>query len=148
MPPQSFGRVQTLLNSIGPLVLVVPQADATSYEMSIALRIAHDLNAYLRLDTTIVTDIDAEVLNQGNIVVIGNGVSGKTSSKGLPILRFLGLKFQSKGRTYLLLTVQERVRQRIVLFPAHRQTFRRRRHLYSRTSNPCRRKGSLSSSHR
>lgn len=69
--------MQSLLASIGPLVLVVPHDDPRSHEMSVALRIAHDLNTYHKFDASIVTNIDIDVLNLGNIVVIGNGAASR-----------------------------------------------------------------------
>ncbi|KAJ7582507.1 hypothetical protein C8J56DRAFT_954942 [Mycena floridula] len=76
---QSSGRIQTILSSPGPLLLVVPD-DNHQREMSVALRIAHDLNTYHKLDTNIITSsealtVDDKILNQGNIVVVGNEAS-------------------------------------------------------------------------
>ncbi|KAG7452898.1 uncharacterized protein BT62DRAFT_989922 [Guyanagaster necrorhizus] len=76
---QLSGRMQTVLSSNGPLVLVIPDdTDTYRQEFSVAQRIAHDLGLYHRLDTEIIRSSeasDAEFLSQGNIVAIGNEAS-------------------------------------------------------------------------
>lgn len=68
--------MQNILQSSGPILLVIPD-EAHSQEMSVALRIAHDLNTYHKLDANIITSSEAaaENLNQGNIIAIGNEAS-------------------------------------------------------------------------
>lgn len=66
--------MQTILSSTGPISLVVPD-DLDGQELSVALRIAHDLHTYHRLDSQIVRSseaFDPDILDGGNIVVIGN----------------------------------------------------------------------------
>lgn len=77
---QLSGRMQAVLTSAAPIILVIPD-DAQSQELSVALRIAHELNTYHRLDAEIMQsaealqDLEASALNEGNIVVIGNSSS-------------------------------------------------------------------------
>ena len=72
---QPPSRLQQILSSRNHIVFIVP--DVQSRELSVALRIAHDLNVYHRLDAEIV--LESEVLpslglgswSEGNIVFIG-----------------------------------------------------------------------------
>jgi len=67
--------MQTVLATAAPLLLVVPD-DIPAHEFSIALRIAHDLNVYHKLDGEIIRSSEAmwrgkeNRLSTGNIVVI------------------------------------------------------------------------------
>jgi hypothetical protein len=67
--------MQTVLATAAPLLLIVPD-DIPAHELSIALRIAHDLNVYHKLDGEIIRSSEAmrrvkeNRLNIGNIVVI------------------------------------------------------------------------------
>jgi len=82
-PIQRFGRSQAILSTQGPIVLVVPfeaESPKLSTELSIALRIAHDLDTFHKLDALIMSANDAmDVLRghdvwtymRGNVVVIG-----------------------------------------------------------------------------
>ncbi|KAF8894431.1 hypothetical protein BD779DRAFT_1501027 [Infundibulicybe gibba] len=76
-PPQPSSRIQAMLTSDGPIVFVVPDSD-TSHELSVALRISHDLSLYHRLDSHIMrnsealTQLSTGSLPSGNIVVLGN----------------------------------------------------------------------------
>lgn len=78
---QLSGRMHTLLATAAPLVLVVPD-DTTLQTLSVALRLAHDLNVYHKLDSEIIQSSEAmqrakanclSVL--GNMVVIGDSRS-------------------------------------------------------------------------
>jgi hypothetical protein len=85
---QSSGRMQNILTSSGSLVIVVP-FNYHHREMSAALRLAHDLNLYHRLDSSIILSSEAvtapeETLNQGNVVVIGNDASLALRQRGGP----------------------------------------------------------------
>jgi hypothetical protein len=77
--------MQRILNSAGPLIVVIPDS-GPSHELSIALRLVHDLNTYHRLDAEIVTSSDTiqlmhrNALSQGNIVVVGGAQSPFTKS--------------------------------------------------------------------
>ncbi|KAJ7093157.1 hypothetical protein C8R44DRAFT_399607 [Mycena epipterygia] len=74
---QASGRIQSFLSTTAPLRLVVLD-DASSRDMSLALRIAHDLNAYHRLDAEIVSGYAAlqdSALDTGNILIIGDTAS-------------------------------------------------------------------------
>lgn len=72
--PRPPGRAQLILTSNAPLTIVVP-LDA-AHELSIALRIAHVLGVYHKLDTSIVTFSEYALTNSGtppgNVVLIGN----------------------------------------------------------------------------
>jgi len=74
--PSVFGRAQSILMSPGPLTIIVPEKTSTR-ELSIALRIAHDLGVYHRLDAAIVqgseirSSWESGVLQPGNLIVIG-----------------------------------------------------------------------------
>jgi hypothetical protein len=69
--------MHTVLATAAPLVLVVPD-DATSQMLSVALRLAHDLNVYHKLDSEIIQSSEAmqraktNCLSVGNMVVIGD----------------------------------------------------------------------------
>jgi len=74
---QSSGRMQTILSSKTPLALVIPD-ESHSQELSIALRIAHDLHLYHRLDCAIIQSSEvftSDTLDGGNVVVVGNGAA-------------------------------------------------------------------------
>lgn len=68
--------MQAILNTAAPLVLVVPD-NIPNAKLNVALRIAHDLNMFHKLDSEIATssDIMQRVgdgsLGQGNIIIIG-----------------------------------------------------------------------------
>jgi hypothetical protein len=73
---QPTGRFQLILSSTAPLLLVVA-GFALSRDLSIALRIAHDLHDYHRIDTEIISSAEAfdrvadGKLGDGNIIIIG-----------------------------------------------------------------------------
>ncbi|KAK1229074.1 hypothetical protein PQX77_007890 [Marasmius sp. AFHP31] len=69
---QRSGRVQTILSSDhAPLVFVIPDED-NERELSLSLRIAHDLQIYHRLDAEILLDTEiSDKVGLGNLVVIG-----------------------------------------------------------------------------
>lgn len=73
---QPPSRLQQILASCGPIVFIVTDV-AQSRELSVALRIIHDLNVYHRLDAEIVLESEALPLlgagswPDGNIVFIG-----------------------------------------------------------------------------
>ncbi|KAK0197474.1 hypothetical protein F5146DRAFT_48465 [Armillaria mellea] len=86
---QLSGRMQAILSSNGPIVLVIPDDTGTyPQELSVARRIAHDLGLYHRLDTEIIRSseaFDPDFLSQGNIVAIGNEASASfMQNKRLP----------------------------------------------------------------
>jgi hypothetical protein len=74
---QLSGRMQTVLATAGPLLLVVPNVIPLQ-NLSIALRVAHDLNKFHKLDSEIIRSSEAmrrgeeDRLRAGNIVVIGD----------------------------------------------------------------------------
>jgi hypothetical protein len=75
---QPPSRLQQILSSCGPIVFIVPDvADSPGRELSVALRIAHDMNVHHRLDAEIVLESEALPLlaagpwSNGNIVYIG-----------------------------------------------------------------------------
>ena len=75
------GRILNVLNSTGPFTIVVPSR-SPSAELSAALRIAHNLNVYHKLDAEVITEGEAAVrlrdgsLASGNLVVLGSGDLG------------------------------------------------------------------------
>ncbi|KAL0578240.1 hypothetical protein V5O48_003735 [Marasmius crinis-equi] len=70
---QRSGRVQTILSADhAPLVFVVPDKN-NERELSVALRAAHDLQIYHRLDAEILRDTEvSSSIGLGNLVVVGN----------------------------------------------------------------------------
>ncbi|KAJ7090213.1 hypothetical protein B0H15DRAFT_779111 [Mycena belliarum] len=75
--PQVSARIQSFLSTTAPFRLI-PLDNSNSRDLSLALRIAHDLNAYHRLDAEIVPDYGgARDLQDcvGNILIIGDAGS-------------------------------------------------------------------------
>lgn len=74
---QLSGRMETVLSTAAPLQLVVPDGMPIQ-KLSIALRFAHDLNKYHKLDSEIIQSSEAMQraqrghLSSGNIIVIGD----------------------------------------------------------------------------
>ncbi|KAJ7168119.1 hypothetical protein C8R43DRAFT_1060269 [Mycena crocata] len=72
---QTSARVQSFLSTTAPFRLVVLDK-TSSRDMSLALRIAHDLNAYHRLDAEIISGYEGLrnplKHNTGNILIIGD----------------------------------------------------------------------------
>ena len=97
LAPQQSGRLATILQSAGPLTIVVPALHASSRALSVAHRIAHDLDVYHKLDAEIVADgaalqrLGAGELGPGNVVVVGMGGSGDAASEGRFARQVLGL---------------------------------------------------------
>ena len=60
---QPSGRLSLILSSKGPLLFVIPDEDALS--LSYALRLAHDLDTFHKLDVEILTDTEAGSLLEG-----------------------------------------------------------------------------------
>lgn len=78
---QPSGRLSLVLSSKGPLLFVIPDEDDPS--LSHALRLAHDLDTFHKLDAEILTDTEANSLLEGRSlgpsnIVIFDGVK-KTS---------------------------------------------------------------------
>ncbi|KAF7338633.1 Transmembrane protein [Mycena venus] len=79
---QASARIQSFLSTAAPFYLVVLD-NSSSRDVSLALRIAHDLHAYHRLDAEIVLGYesfrerlaDSSNTAPGNILVIGNAAS-------------------------------------------------------------------------
>ncbi|KAJ1303698.1 hypothetical protein OPQ81_008123 [Rhizoctonia solani] len=70
--PYSSGPLSRILTTARPITLVIPVEHAEYYE-AIALRIAHNLYTYLKLDCIILRDFEVEgsVLEGRSVVVIG-----------------------------------------------------------------------------
>ncbi|KAH8829622.1 hypothetical protein DL96DRAFT_1792502 [Flagelloscypha sp. PMI_526] len=68
--PLPSSRIQSILNSNGPLRLIIDEKNPQSLDA--ALRIAHDLDVYHELDAEIVSSSDAVRAGVGNIVFIGD----------------------------------------------------------------------------
>jgi len=69
--------MQRILASTGFLTLVIPDRK-NHHALSVALRIAHDLNTYHKLDAEIIESsetTDTSKLLHGDVVVIGNKAS-------------------------------------------------------------------------
>ena len=63
---QPSGRLSLILSSKGPLLFVIPEEDDLS--LSCALRLAHDLDTFHKLDVEILTDIEASrLLEDGSL---------------------------------------------------------------------------------
>ncbi|KAF5373151.1 hypothetical protein D9758_001792 [Tetrapyrgos nigripes] len=80
---QLSGRMQTILASKGPIALVIPDV-SHDQELSVALRIAHDLHTYHRIDSAIIQSSEVfttDVVNEGNVVVIGNGAAAQLKNE-------------------------------------------------------------------
>jgi hypothetical protein len=79
-PTQASARIQSFLSTAAPFHLVVLD-NSSSRDISVALRIAHDLNAYHRLDAEIILGhesfrerlVDSTTI--GNILIIGDAAS-------------------------------------------------------------------------
>jgi hypothetical protein len=73
--PQHSGRIQSILTTNGTIQIAIPSNE--EHALSIALRIAHDLDTYHKLDAEIMTHADAQirqdsgVLGSGNLILIG-----------------------------------------------------------------------------
>ena len=73
-------RIQTILTSISPITLLVGN-EVIAENLSVALRIAHDLHLYHKLDSEIITESVALHRSQhgtwpaGNVVFIGTASS-------------------------------------------------------------------------
>ncbi|KAL6309159.1 hypothetical protein BKA93DRAFT_821973 [Sparassis latifolia] len=80
---QAHGRMARVLSSAAPLTIIIPN-EPSCRTLSSALRIAHILDVYHKLDAEIIVDAEAmrrlgdNSLGQGNIVVIG-GANGEFS---------------------------------------------------------------------
>ncbi|KAI0713279.1 hypothetical protein C8Q76DRAFT_621267 [Earliella scabrosa] len=79
-PPS--GRIANFLTTRAPIVIVVPSRSGSRL-LSAALRVAHALNVYHKLDADIVDDAEAAqqlragTLGAGNLLVLGIGVLGE-----------------------------------------------------------------------
>ena len=78
---QPSGRLSLILSSKGPLLFVIPDGDGLS--LAYALRLAHDLDTFHKLDVEILTDTEASgLLEDGSLgpsnIIIFDGVK-KTS---------------------------------------------------------------------
>ncbi|TFY66824.1 hypothetical protein EVG20_g4262 [Dentipellis fragilis] len=123
--PQKSGRLATILTTPGPLQIIVPNITSQSRELSIAQRLAYNLNLFHKLDTEIISDAEAlqrlqdHNMGLGNIIVISPAagrfarhclkpVPAKTSfdisdTPDGPVLRFRGqvLNEHSQGTLFL-----------------------------------------------
>jgi hypothetical protein len=72
---QRSGRLQSVLATDAPLILIVPDDD--EHMLSAALRVAHDLNVYHKLDAEILASsvarakMDSHSLGLGSIILFG-----------------------------------------------------------------------------
>jgi len=106
---QASGRLQAVLSSAAPLLVIIPNY-RPSREFSVALRIAHDLNTYHKLDVDILQSSEAlqnarnGCLGHGNIVVIGDMQSPFTqwilAQKKTPF-ELEGTSLKLKGRSLI-----------------------------------------------
>ena len=78
-PRLSHGRIQNILDSTAPLKAIIPDPEKYPRALSVALRIAHELDIYHKLDVEIIVDKgNNNLLNSydliadgGNVIVIG-----------------------------------------------------------------------------
>ncbi|KAI0362755.1 hypothetical protein OH77DRAFT_1389445 [Trametes cingulata] len=98
------GRMATVLTSAGPLVIVIPTRQP-SLELSAALRLAHNLNVYHKLDAEILDDQEASqrLLEAssfpGNVVVIGLGAFARSVLReGKTVLGVRDQTLELRGR--------------------------------------------------
>lgn len=69
--------MQLILGSLAPLILVIPDENRMQ-ELSAALRIAHDLHKFHRIDSEIVLSSEAlervqgSTMGEGNLVIVGD----------------------------------------------------------------------------
>ncbi|KAJ6547143.1 hypothetical protein B0H19DRAFT_255176 [Mycena capillaripes] len=104
-PAQASARIQSFLSSAAPFHLLVLN-NSSSRDLSLALRIAHDLNAYHRLDAEIILGHESFQERLGNSTVTGNIlVIGNTASPSLAsMLKRPQTPFKLKNN---LLTLQD-----------------------------------------
>ncbi|OSD02781.1 hypothetical protein PYCCODRAFT_1495213 [Trametes coccinea BRFM310] len=75
-PSPLTGRLANVLNSARPITIVIPTKNP-SRELSVALRLAHNLNVYLKVDADIIDDEEAKrnmgnsSFGSGNMIVLG-----------------------------------------------------------------------------
>ncbi|KAI0670663.1 hypothetical protein C8Q78DRAFT_1070204 [Trametes maxima] len=98
------GRIANILNSGGPLTIVVPTHEPSS-ELSAALRLAHNLNVYHKLDAEIINDEEAlgklgeASFSLVNVVVIGLGKFARSVLlQGKTVFRVQGDTLELRGR--------------------------------------------------
>jgi len=104
-PAQASARVQSFLSTAAPFRLVVLD-NSSSRDVSLALRIAHDLNAYHRLDAEIILGyetfterlVDSTRAATGNILIIGNTTSPSLAS----LLQNTQTPFRSESNALVL----------------------------------------------
>lgn len=106
------GRLQSILTTDGPITIVVP-TNYPARELGVALRVAHDLSNYHKLDANIITSSDAigagaEDMKSGNIVAIGHASASDLvpGSRGLPI-EFDQKELRVSGRTINLPAIDQ-----------------------------------------
>ena len=97
------GRLSNILSSSAPLVFVIPSLESIS-ALSVATRLAHDLNVYHKLDAEIISASEAidrlqnASTGAGNIVIIG----GFDNAFGQQLLLQQQTAFASTGNRLLL----------------------------------------------
>lgn len=83
--PQPSGRLANILSSPAPLTLIIPDS-APPTTFSAALRIAHDLDVYHRLDSEIIDAsaalerLETSTMGVGNLVLFGGPENEFTTS--------------------------------------------------------------------
>lgn len=109
---QPPSRLASILNSPGPLTLVVPTLIIPSRALSVATRLARDLDLYHKLDAEIISDSEAEqrlvdgMLGKGNIVFIGLTGEGEFARR---VLREGNTPFAMKDNDEPVLTLNGEV---------------------------------------
>ncbi|KAI0371785.1 hypothetical protein BV20DRAFT_1066969 [Pilatotrama ljubarskyi] len=101
--PSPSGRMASVLTSAGPLAIVIPTKQQ-SPELSAALRLAHNLNVYHKLDAEILDDQEALQRFQeasppsGNVIVIGLGAFARsTVGQGRTVFRVRDEALELRG---------------------------------------------------
>ncbi|KAH8102881.1 hypothetical protein BXZ70DRAFT_1006072 [Cristinia sonorae] len=93
------GRLQNILSTSAPITIIIPDESSTSLStLSAAQRLAHDLDLYHKLDTTILSSSSALALAQ---LHLSHHHQHETPNLGQGNLIILGGKSNTFGRTLL-----------------------------------------------
>lgn len=112
--PYPSGTLSSILTSVKPIAIIIPgNSGHLDYFESVALRIAHNLYTYLKLDCTIHFDHEASTSNLDgrSVVVIGGyhnkyGVSVRTSPLQVSpdgAISIVGMRYSEPGTAALSL---------------------------------------------
>jgi hypothetical protein len=108
--PRRYGPMLRLLDSPGPLMLVVGSGPGSDRARSIATRYAHDLRVYHRLDAMLVDEYDAlravadGSIGEGSVIAIG-GPEQNQFGAWMLAQKHVPVSFPTRG----VMTVEDRV---------------------------------------